>query len=160
VLSVVHAEAPFPPLPYLKFDAAEVTDTVAFYLCGPRYGAWAALIHFAGLVIRGSDPFSASMKLAAVLSMFAGMLLAKSLAGQVAWGSLARAAAMTVANYVYLYVLFPQFLSYAARMVSWMGGVAALFILTAVFNIVHAVLTISVARWIAVEVENRLGRLS
>lgn len=156
-LSLLHVEAPFPLLPYLKFDAAEIPDALAFYICGPPYGVAAAAIHMVGLLLRGSDPFGAAMKFLAVASMLAGASLARRLRWQIVYGSAARAVAMSVANYVYLYVLFPGFLGYALSMVSWLGGAVALFLLTAAFNVVHTVVTMATARWVTEAVERRLG---
>ncbi len=156
-LSLLRVEVPFPLLPYLKFDAAEIPDALAFYFCGLPYGLAATLIHFLGLVARGSDPVSASMKLGAVAAMLLGAAAARRLVWQVVWGSTVRAVVMTIANYLYLYVLFPGFLGYALSMVSWLGGAAALFALTAVFNVLHTVLTLVIARWIFEEVKKRLG---
>jgi len=156
-LSLLHVEAPFPLLPYLKFDAAEIPDALAFYLCGPLYGVAAAALHTVGLLLRGSEPLGALMKFLAVASMLAGASLARRLRWQIVYGAAVRALAMSAANYVYLYVLFPGFLEYAASIVSWLGGVAALFLLTALFNVVHAAATLAVARWVADAVGRRLG---
>uniref|UniRef100_A0A7C3WJ74 ECF transporter S component n=1 Tax=Thermofilum pendens TaxID=2269 RepID=A0A7C3WJ74_THEPE len=153
--SILRLEAPFPILPYLKFDAAEIPVTIAFYLCGLKYGVTAEIIHYLGLVARGSNPVNAAMKLLAVLAMLVGLAAPfKSMLLRVLSAVALRAATMTVMNYLYLFVFFPHFLSFALK---YVGSVEALFAYTAIFNALHTALSVGLAWATYRAVTRRLG---
>ncbi len=147
-LSLLRVELPYPVLPYLKFDSAEIPVTLTAFLCGFKYAAAAELMHFLGLVVRGSPPVDASMKLFAVLSMLAGLAMPlRSLPARFATAAATRVAVMTAANYAYLHLLFPRFLEYALKLA---GGVELLYLYTAVFNVVHTAASVGLS-WVAAE---------
>lgn len=151
--SVLKLEAPFPVLPYLKFDLAEVPVTLGFLLCGLPYGVAAETVHFLGLVARGADPLGAFMKFLAVVSMFLGAYRFSSAVTRLALGVAARVAAMTLANYAYFYLLFPGFLGYALK---YTGSVYALFAYTALFNVIHGAATMAFSMLVVREVKKRV----
>ncbi len=77
-LTEMHVMFPFPLLPFLEFDMAEIPDMVAFLLLGPEAGVAVAAIHCLLLYTLGSFTiFSPLMKFFAEASMFAGIILAK-----------------------------------------------------------------------------------
>ncbi|MEM1544272.1 MAG: hypothetical protein QW804_04670 [Candidatus Bathyarchaeia archaeon] len=71
ILAIVRAEIPFPILPYLKFDFAEVPVMIVFMLGGPVPALIAEVIHWAGLTFR-SGWLGPLMKFLAVTSMIVG----------------------------------------------------------------------------------------
>lgn len=164
-ISLMRLEFPFYPLVYLKFDLAEVPSVLTFALAGPWWGYACALVHFGGLLARGSDPLGASMKLGAVTSMLAGLHVARhrwKLA--IALAMALRSAAMAAANLAVLGFLFPAWLR-AAQMLLAAAGLHAqsaedalliTLVLTTVFNCLHVILSVIPAIAIAREVERRL----
>jgi len=141
--SILRLEMPYPILPYLKLDAAEIPVTIAFFFCGLKYGVAAEVIHYLGLVLRGSNPVNAAMKLLAVVSMLVGLAAPlRSAALKMLCAAALRSAAMTVMNYLYLFVFFPDFLSFALK---YAGSVEALYAYTATFNVLHTVLSAGLA---------------
>ncbi|MBS7606248.1 ECF transporter S component [Candidatus Bathyarchaeota archaeon] len=71
ILATVRAEVPFPPLPYLKFDFAEVPVMMVFMLGGPISALIAETIHWIGLISRGGW-LGPTMKFLAVTPMIGG----------------------------------------------------------------------------------------
>jgi riboflavin transporter FmnP len=165
-ISALRLEFPFYPLVFLKFDLAEIPSVLAFALVGARWSYLCALFHFAGLLARGSDPLGASMKLAAVVSMLAGLQIARhrwKLA--VISAMVTRAFAMSVANLAVLGFLFPSWLDFAWKLLTSVGvpvrsreeALLATLALTAVYNCLHVLLSVVPAAAIAEEVERRIG---
>mgnify|MGYP001772780467 CR=1 FL=1 len=77
-LTELHVMFPFPLLPFLEFDMAEIPDMTAFLLLGPEAGIIVALIHCLLLYTLGAfTVFSPLMKFLAEFSMFGGIALAK-----------------------------------------------------------------------------------
>ncbi len=165
-ISALRLEFPFYPLVFLKFDLAEIPSVLAFALVGARWSYLCALFHFAGLLARGSDPLGASMKLAAVVSMLAGLQIARhrwKLA--VISAMVTRAFAMSVANLAVLGFFFPSWLDFAWKLLTSVGvpvrsreeALLATLALTAVYNCLHVPLSVVPAAAIAEEVERRIG---
>ena len=153
-LSLLRVQLPYPVLPYLKFDFAEIPVTLTLFLCGFKYAVVAELVHFLGLLARGSEPVGASMKLLAVLSMLAGLALPlRGLLARFTAAAVTRTLAMTAANYVYFYLLFPNFLGYALKLA---GGVGPLFLYTAVFNVLHTVVSVGLSWAVDREIRRRI----
>lgn len=151
--SILRLQIPYPILPYLKLDFAELPVTLVMFLCGFKYAVVAELLHYLGLVARGSAPVDAAMKLLAVISMLAGLAVpAKSFLVKMLSAAVVRAAAMSIMNYIYFYVLFPHFLEYALKLA---GSVEALFLFTAVFNVIHTVVSAGLTWAVYKEVEKR-----
>ncbi|QOJ79477.1 hypothetical protein IG193_03175 [Infirmifilum lucidum] len=155
--SILKLEAPYPVLPYLKFDLAEVPATFAYFMCGLSCGLLAEALHFAGLVARGSEPLGAFMKFLAVSSMLVGSSVVKAVSKNIVLeflgASTTRVAVMTIINWVYFTLLYPGFLSYAVKMA---GGLILVYVYTAVFNLVHTVFSLGVAYAVYREVERRI----
>lgn len=158
----------FPILLYLKFDIAEIVDVTAFLIFGPMAGLVTATVHATILTAApgGSGPFGASLKFLAVLSTYAGLILASRLGkhkllttGSIMTigGVLTRVVVMTLVNYLYLIVLaqvlFGQNYTYFAQLtlnaagisLTGTGFVVYILGLTALFNAIHAVFTIIVS---------------
>lgn len=152
--SILRLQLPYLPLPYLKLDFAELPVTLTLFLCGFKYAVAAELLHFLGLLMRGSQPIDASMKLLAVLSMLVGLAVPvkSSFLTRLAIAAATRSLFMSLMNYLYFYVLFPHFLAYALKLA---GSVEALFILTALFNIIHVVVSAGTTWVVYKEVEKR-----
>jgi len=165
VMSVLRLEFPFYPLVFLKFDLAEIPSVLTFALAGARWSYLCALFHFAGLLARGSDPLGASMKLAAVVSMLAGLHAARrrwKLA--IVSAMVARALAMSAANFAVLCFLFPAWLDFAWRLLAGVGipvesrseALLVTLALTALFNCLHVLLSVIPAAAVARGVERRI----
>ena len=165
-MAALRLEFPFYPLVFLKFDLAEIPSVLTFALAGARWSYLCALFHFAGLLARGSDPLGASMKLAAVVSMLAGLHAARHRwAFAIAVAMAARALAMSVANLAVLGFLFPAWLDFAWKLLSGVGipvrsreeALLVTLALTAVFNCLHVLLSVVPAAAVAREAERRIG---
>ncbi|MEM0093544.1 MAG: hypothetical protein QXT33_01395 [Thermofilum sp.] len=152
--SILRLQLPYLPLPYLKLDFAELPVTLTLFLCGFKYAVAAELLHFLGLLIRGSQPIDASMKLLAVLSMLVGLAIPVrgGFLARLALAAASRSLFMSLMNYIYFYVLFPNFLGYALKLA---GSVEALFILTAIFNIIHVAVSAGSTWLVYKEIEKR-----
>jgi riboflavin transporter FmnP len=151
--SILRLEFPFPVLPWLKFDLAEIPAMLACMMCGLSYGLLAETIHFLGLVARGSHALNAFMKFSAVAPMMLGYAFFTKTLLKAASGIALRVAVTTAMNYLYFYVLYPSFLEYALKLA---GTVELLFGYTAMFNIIHGIFTIGVSLLIVREVEKRI----
>jgi len=124
-----------PPLTYLKFDMAEIPAFLSFFVYGLPVGTTTSLMVPLIIIVRGTtNPLGAVVKGLAVLSTIIGFApLAqknKWLAG--AAGMTVRVLAMAAINGIVLPLLLPM--QYSAELV-----VQAM---SAVFNALHAVLTI------------------
>lgn len=166
LLSLLRVEAPFYPLVYLKFDAAEIPSALTFMLVGPRWGYVCALAHYAGLLASRGDPLGPTMKFLAVASMLLGMQLAGGrLRLALALGALVRVAAMSAANLVVVCILFPYWLPVIAELLRRAGipvytqadAMTAALLLTAAYNCIHVLLSVLPAAFIAREACRRLG---
>jgi riboflavin transporter FmnP len=158
----------FPILIYLKFDFAEVVDVIAFLIFGPIAGLLTAIVHggILAAVPGGTGAFGASLKFLAVLSTYAGISLASRLGKQtlrragfsmVAFSLVTRVILMTIVNYLFIiffaqvlfgqdYLAFAQFLLTSAGInLSGFELVGYVLGLTAVFNAIHALFTVTVS---------------
>ena len=99
--SILKLEAPFPLLPWLKFDLAEIPVMLAYLTCGLGYGLLAEFLHYLGLVARGSNVLNAFMKFLAVSSMMVGCSLFRKTMYRAISGIIVRVLAMTLMLYVY-----------------------------------------------------------
>ncbi len=155
VLTLARAAVPFPLIPYLQVDFAEIPIMISFFLFGPLAGVVTELVHWIFLNETGSDvPLGPAIKLVAVLSTFSGFWLGSLVYSKVSGrvrrraglglslmfglGMLLRVAAMTVMNYAVLVYIGPVFfgvdyLSFARSTIiattGWQfnGDVAVLF---------------------------------
>jgi len=158
----------FPILLYLKFDFAEVVDVIAFMVFGPVAGLLTAIVH-GGILSEspgGAGPFGASLKFLAVLTTYLGIFVTSRLGRQTlrrlglemaVFGIVTRVLLMTVVNYLFI-IFFAQFLfgqdylGYAQYSLSTAGInvtgselIGYVLGLTALFNAVHAIFTITIA---------------
>jgi riboflavin transporter FmnP len=112
----------FPVVPWLQFDLGEVAILMAFFIFGPLPAVASSFVEFVALLFFGQNiPIGPVLKLLALLSTVAGMWLGSMLAARMRspgvgrmvalstlGGLVARAALMTIPNYVYLLFLVAQ----------------------------------------------------
>ncbi len=157
----------FPPLSYLIFDPCEVIVAVAYFIFGFTSAALATLVLVIGLSIN-MDPFSqlimAStgvpafgplMKGLAVLSTIAGMWLVSrrpspssslpSIIALMASSMAVRALAMTPPNYLFIKYIAVK-LPLPQETISWfLEKIGYILAMTALFNVLHVLLTVGLA---------------
>ena len=167
LLTLAKAEIPFPLIPYLQIDFAEIPIMIAFFLFGPPAAAVSAVIYVLFLNVQGSfAPLGPLLKFGAVISMLGGFWLGNeiyqrikgsralpkiALSMMLGGGILLRIAVMTVLNYLVLIYIGPvlfgvDFLGYAKltleKSTGWelTSNFAALtytLLFTAVYNLVN-----------------------
>jgi riboflavin transporter FmnP len=160
LLAALPLSFPYPIIPYLKFDLAEIPVFLAFLLLGPWAGMLSSIVYWLILLLIGSfSPLGPTMKFAAVLSTLIGLwagfrIRASPRTGLIIGGALGcviRVAVMSAFNYIVLVYIFPGFLEFAAAGISAFLGLeisdalAALtmsMIFTAIFNVLHVPLSI------------------
>ncbi len=154
----------YPPIPYLRFDLAEVPVFLALLGFGPLAGFLSATVYFMALLLMGQfSPIGPLMKYAAVVSTFLGVCAGARLVNRhgrmklVLAGTLGaalRTAVMTSFNYVVLVVLFPEFLDFAVQTLSAFAGTrldplttGLMLVLahTAVYNTLHTVMSLALS---------------
>jgi len=126
VMTLARASVPFPLIPYLQIDFAELPIMISFFLFGPLAAVVTELVHWLFLNETGSDaPLGPAIKLVAILSTFLGFWLGSltyswlarrnrrslglGLSLMFGLGMLLRVAAMTVMNYLVLVYIGPVF---------------------------------------------------
>jgi len=167
ILTLARAAVPFPLIPYLQIDFAELPIMISFFLFGPLAGVVTELVHWLFLNETGSDAaLGPAIKLVAVLSTFFGFWtgsLVYSKLGRMqkriglglslmfGFGMLLRVAAMTLMNYLVLVYIGPVFsgvdyMAFAKSTIiattGWQfsGDAAVLFwvlVFTAVYNVIN-----------------------
>ncbi len=160
VLAALPLSFPFPVIPYLKFDIAEIPVFIAFLGFGPIPGLVSAITYWGILNLVGEFvPVGPAMKFLAVIStltgIWAGLKLSRSYRIGIplcfTLGIAVRVLVMSLANYVVLVILFPEFLKFAAYLVSHsLGmqlepGLSALMlvlIFTSIYNVLHVFLSL------------------
>ncbi len=154
----------YPPIPYLRFDLAEVPVFLALLGFGPLAGFLSATVYFMALLLIGQfSPVGPLMKYAAVVSTFTGIYAGAKLVNRYGrirlavagtLGAALRIAAMTAINYVVLVVLFPEFLEFAVGTLSaFMGtkldilttGLLLVLAHTAIYNALHTVMSLALS---------------
>ena len=173
ILAILPLSIPYPPIPYLKFDLAEIPVMVALLCFGPIPGIGSALIYWAILLLRGEfSPIGPSMKFLAVFSMLIGLWIGvKVFKGSrftlhlsFLLGAFLRVLSMSAMNYIVAYLLFPNFMSLAARTISMVlgikisGGLSCLITVlafTAIFNLIHSILSIAPSILIVKHISSR-----
>jgi len=162
-IALMHLAFPFPLLPFLEFDMAEIPDAIAFMILGPRAGIISASIHAMVLYILGAfTVFSPLMKLFAELSMFAGLYAGFKIGKMSRFrksimtglGSLMRVIVMLFVTLALYYVIMPSIYLPTAKLAMSILGItltspfeiAMLLVgLTSVFNLIAGLITIIVA---------------
>ena len=157
---------PFYPLTYLTFDFAEIPVMFSFLVFGPAAGIISSVVLWGTLNFVGSTgTFGATMKFIAVASAALGLWIGVSLYSKVSskialkgalasgfiFSLLLRVAIMTVANYVALTIVFPDFMGFAVDMLakanivdasSPFSGIVAILLITGVYNTIHTALSL------------------
>jgi len=165
VISVARIEVPFPVLTYLKFDLAEIPSVLTLLLAGPGWSYLCAAIHYMGLLSRSGDFLGPTMKFLAVVSMLAGVGIGRGRPlVMLTMGTLLRVTVTSISNLLVLGFLFPEWLSYAEALLRGVGFNPAgewevmlvTLALTAVFNVLHTLLSLIPSWAIAVEARRRV----
>ncbi len=160
-IRLLQLKFPFPLVPYLKFEFAEVPILTGFLLYGPIVGIIAAFSYWGILNVVGEFvPIGPAMAFAAsistVIGIWCGLKAFKRIIGSktallsfgLFTGILLRVAVMTIFNYVVIWLLFPFFLDFAAKTVSAVLGInfasqlealIVILALTALFNVIQVV---------------------
>ena len=147
----------YPPVPYLKFDPAEIFDMMAYFIGGFEIALITSLIHFIGLALLGGDILGPGMKLLAVLSMIIGFHVGAKISSkyivQLGLSTFSRVLITSLANIYVLVLLAPGFLEvfniYNTLFFINLSGLELLMIaliLTGVYNIIHNLFSIGVAK--------------
>jgi riboflavin transporter FmnP len=167
LLTLSRAAIPFPLIPYLQIDFAELPIMISFFLFGPVAAIITELVHWLFLNLTGSDaPLGPAIKLVAVLSTLFGFWAGSTIYSHLArgrgrptfalslmfgGGMLLRVLAMTIVNYVVLLYVGPVIfgLNYMAfaritlvKSTGWefSGDAVLLFwvlVFTALYNVVN-----------------------
>ncbi len=181
VISLVGITFPFPLLPFLQFDLAEIPDMLSFFLLGPSGGLSVTLVHWMILDFHGSfDPvIGPTMKFMAVFATMLGVYLATyvirtgaarnhAFAFILGGGVAVRFLLMLLPTFLLYYFISPNlYLAFAEKSLSAIGisvtGTLAAALLvtvfTGIFNIAHAIFTVTIS-WGVYRVAKRSGVLS
>jgi riboflavin transporter FmnP len=178
LLSLSSLSIPFPLLPFLRFDLAEVPDILSFMLLGPSGGMTVTLIHWMLLNLHSSfDPIiGPTMKFMAVfatmLGLYVGTFFVKAsfskkrvYASLLFSGTVLRFIIMIPPTFLLYYLISPtKYLPFAVQSLSEFGihvsGILAaallVTIITGIYNITHALLTITLV-WLIYSAADRMG---
>jgi riboflavin transporter FmnP len=133
---------PFPPLSYLKFDFTGIPIVLSFFLSGLTSGATTSIVAMLAILARSGDVVSAFMKALAEFSTVLGMLIGLTmfknclrLAKPASFftGCTVRVVVMALANLIVLPLYYPM--TFEAVLLTTP--------LTAVFNLIHGLLSTS-----------------
>jgi riboflavin transporter FmnP len=144
---------PVPGLEFLRFDAAEIIDSLALLAFGPTVGFLTAIVHWIVLnFLPTAVPiYGPLLKLFAVMSMLLGMLAGSLTYSRMVggWGRrvgfglitgsglVSRVLIMTVVNYLFfIFVFSPNSSPSFGFWTVYLGGLGA-------FNAIHAVISIA-----------------
>jgi riboflavin transporter FmnP len=179
-LGLLPASFPFPLLPFLRFDLAEIPDIFSFLLLGWKFGLMTALAHWYALVVTATGVFAPPpipqlMKLTAVLAMFLGVHVGLKVSEKVQRGRLllptvggiiARAGVMAPVTFALYYFLFPRiYIPFGKRTLTAVGFaadtdliVATLITgLTALFNAISSAYLVPLGFQLVKAVKKALG---
>lgn len=163
VLTFSKAEIPYPLLPYLKFDFAEVPAMMALLLGGLVPALATGVVHWIGLSIARGWVLGPLMKFLAVIPMVVGFWLGiriykrkwtvKSIAAALLFGIAIRIAVCSVANIAVLLFVAPEFLRFSEYSLRAVGinvastNDALLWTLAfnGIFNALHVILSCIIA---------------
>lgn len=167
-------QLPFPILPFLKFDVAELFSVLAFLLFGPIPALITATVHWAFLsAVSTTGPLGPTVKFASVLSTLFGLLLGSRIYAQIAsklqhrFGILSfmigsamflRVVILIVVNYFVFTFIGPvifgiDYLGFSQQVLQVTLGwqfasgwalLTAMLLLTSVFNALHAVFSVAI----------------
>jgi len=167
MLTSLRAEIPYPLLPYLKFDLAEIPVMIVLFILGPLPSLVTEVIHWIGLTITRGWILGPLMKFVAVVPMIVGFWLGVILYRKFSSGNstiisfiigntvgiVLRVIVTSIANILVLLVVAPEWLEYARFALNSVGIVTTsvfevlmwTLLLTAIFNILHVPLSSLVA---------------
>jgi riboflavin transporter FmnP len=190
LLTLAKAEIPFPLIPYLRIDFAEIPILIALFLFGPVSATVSAVIQWLFLNVQGSDaPLGPLIKFVAVLSTISGLWAGSELYRQVkgrrihagialsvmlSGGILLRIVAMTIVNYVVLIYVAPVFfgadyLSFAKLTLEKSTGwqfesesavLGYTLLFTALYNLVNLLAAVIPARLIVSPIVSSFKRMT
>lgn len=166
VLTALPLSVPFPVIPYLKFDVAEIPVITAFLVFGTFPGIVSSLTLWVILNVFGSwVPIGPAMKFAAIISTIVGVWVASGFRNapiecfnsksrgvlMFMGGALLRVMVMGIFNYIILWWLFPFFIDIAVKSITLTTGISLvnsfekmfwIMVFTALFNVLHTVISI------------------
>jgi len=165
ILAIIRAEVPFPPLPYLKFDFAEIPVMIVFMLGGPIPALFTEVIHWLGLTFR-SGWLGPLMKFLAVVPMIIGFWIGIKVGVKIPqrhggmgsmrifilgiiFGIIMRVMVCSLTNILVLLLISPNYLLYAEVMLRAIGisvnspldVLIWTLIFTGIFNAIHVPLS-------------------
>lgn len=180
MISIGTVSFPFPLLPFLRFDAAEVPDVLSFFLLGPTGGLVVTLIHWIILDLHSSfDPIiGPTMKFMAVFGTMLGLYVATFLVPEgtrgkrlflalLGVGTLVRFVVMIPPTFLLYYFISPGlYLPFAEKSLTAFGihasgtlaAATLVTLVTALFNILHALFTVSVV-WLVYQAAVKSGAI-
>ncbi|MCD6368530.1 MAG: hypothetical protein J7L38_01885 [Thermoproteales archaeon] len=165
LFSILKLTFPYPFLPYLKFDLAEIPAAFMLLLVGFEESIIVSVIHLLFLMMQGEFvPIGPLLKFMAVASMLAGYHLTEKLLSHNVKGGLkntkirlitalltasaTRIIVMLLANIVVLLFVFPQLVFTSL----WL-----ILLHTSIFNLLHTFFTMLVAYSIVCQVKSIIG---
>lgn len=179
VIRILGIKFPFPPIPYLTFEFAEISIILGFLLYGPIVGFVSVLSYWLILNVVGSFvPIGPAMAFAASLSTICGIWLGVRAAGKFTRskdliiffgfivGSILRVTVMSLFNYIILCILMPSFFDIASKSLSLFLGLSfsnqidaliLIFVFTAIFNALQTAIIFVPSVSIVKVVESRVG---
>lgn len=182
ILTMLKFEIPYPVLPYLKFDFAEIPTVMAFFIINPYSGFVCSVLHWLFLMNRSTNPIGPFMKFAAVISMLIGFRLTFPLFKKFSsssslsklffcicsfGGGLIRVAVMSILNVIVLLWIAPGYLTFASYVLQNVLGYMPnsgetlywTLVFTAIYNCIHVVFSIIPAIVLLNVLRRRFGYL-
>lgn len=166
-MTMANLVVPFPILPYLRFELAEIPVIVIFLIMGLIPGLTTTVIYWAILNVVGEwVPIGPAMKFLSLAPTLVGLWIglaiyhrflnerrsiAASLGLSISFAIISRVLVTSLLNFVLLWYLFPFFLDIAAgSLTSTLGlivssptaAILLTLLFTAIFNIIHTFLSI------------------
>ena len=153
-------------LPYLRFEISEIPVMIGTLIYGPIAGLISAFAYWLILNFVGEfQPYGPLMKFLSVIGMIVGAWVGLYLAKKIGlkssaiygigliltFGALIRIILSSILNYVMIWILMPDFFTMAAKSLSatlglqFQSNVDALIVIlifTAVFNLIHTLLSV------------------
>jgi len=167
MLTSLPAEIPYPLLPYLKFDLAEIPVMIVLLIFGPLPSLVTEVVHWIGLTITRGWILGPLLKFVAVVPMIVGFWLGVILYRKFSSGNsttisfiignivgiVLRVIVTSIANILVLLAVAPEWLEYAGFALNSVGIVTTsvfevlmwTLLLTAIFNTLHVPLSSLVA---------------
>ena len=174
IITTLNITIPFPILPYLKIDFAEIPVTIAFYMLGPIHGLITSTIYWIILTARAGNFLGPAMKYAAVLSMLIGYYVAKRVFNNynsqkivimgLGFAIIVRVIVMSLVNYGVILFIAPYYLGFIKGLLSVAGLpytstseiMMWTMIITAAYNMLHCLVSLVLGYMITEKVVKRL----